>query len=107
MVITMHYVRTGFVLSDNNAVLKDTNGNEQSPCTDWDCGDPPVGNTCRYSGSEFACMKDTIIPYMKSLSGQAAFVAHIGDMLKGVPGATNTRCTDYALGARKDLFDGK
>ena len=89
----------------DNACL-DSNGNEQRPCTDWNCGSPEPSNTCLYTGTEYTCMKESIIPHMKTLNTEAAFAVHVGDILKGVVGATNERCTDAALDARMNLFDG-
>lgn len=84
----------------------DSTNQEQKPCTDWDCGSPALGNTCLYTGSEYTCLKEDIIPHMKTLNNRAAFAAHIGDMLKG-SGGNSMRCTPAALGVRKDLFNGK
>ena len=61
------------------------NGESIKPCPLYNCQKPselPLDNTCTWEGSDFACVQDTIIPYMKSQAETAAFAMHIGDFVK-------------------------
>ena len=66
----------------------------------------PVNNTCTYKGLHFACLKNSILPYMQAQTemGEAAFSVHVGDILKGRPSGGNTRCQDSSFTSRKNLF---
>jgi len=65
-------------------------GATQFPCTLFDCAleeitisGLPVNNTCTYVGKEYACNRDSLIPFMNAEieAGEAAFVLHAGDIL--------------------------
>ena len=62
-------------------------GNKENDCTRFDCtastSKLPSDNTCTYEGPEFACVRDSLIPFMNSKidAGDAAFMAHTGDII--------------------------
>jgi len=89
-------------------------GTKEDDCTRFDCilsnitmDDLPVENTCTYEGVDYACVRDSIIPYMNSriAVGDAAFILHAGDILKGGNVGESKRCTVHSFNSRKDLFD--
>jgi len=89
-------------------------GTKEDDCTRFDCilknitmDDLPLDNTCTYEGKDYMCVKESIIPYMNSRmdAGDAAFVLHAGDILKGGNVGESKRCTSYAYNSRKDLFN--
>ena len=93
--------------SANTCIAKD--GSPQQPCTRYDCtraNNLPDENTCTYEGTEYKCIKSNIIPYIndKLASGEAAFVVHVGDFIKGNKSAPNKRCSDASFESRKTLF---
>ena len=47
------------------------------------CNCESCGNKCTYQGNQYDCIKDYVIPYMndKIDAGDAAFIAHCGDIL--------------------------
>jgi hypothetical protein len=66
--------------------------------TPYDAKHPPL-----FEGSEYCCLKNTILPGIKSLSNKADFVWHVGDIKKG--GANfSMHCTDEVFRSRQKLF---
>ena len=66
-----------------------------------------IDNTCTYEGNDYICLRDNILPYMNTgtNNGDAAFSAHVGDIIKGKNElGSNRRCTEAAFTSRKDLF---
>jgi len=51
-------------------------------------------------------VRDSLIPYMNGRieDGDAAFVVHTGDFIRGGGPASNTRCTGHSFSSRKRLF---
>lgn len=89
----------------------DANGQKEEDCTAWDCtasstSNLPADNTCTFEGREYECVRDSLLPYMNGRmeGGDAAFVAHTGDFIRGSGPASNTRCTSYSFESRKNLF---
>ena len=116
-------------------------GNKEEDCSRYDCilkttsmSELPVNNTCTYEGREYDCVKNGIIPYVNSkiVSEDAAFVAHVGDILSeceygmvlhnspslhhilihfvstsegNITGTGNRRCTKSSFASRRDLFN--
>ena len=94
------------------------------------CNCEGCGNKCTYQGRDYDCVRDSIIPYMndKIGAGDAAFIAHCGDILGELMGvvasrmypfsynfsllvfpgggsvASNVRCNEYSFGVRGKLF---
>jgi len=96
----------------NSCVAED--GSKEANCTRFDCilkgitmDDLPANNTCTYEGPHFACLQKNLIPFMNSRIdiGDAAFIVHAGDMLKGGNVGTSKRCTNSAYKSRKELFN--
>ena len=54
---------------------------ENGDISTCNCGS--CGNKCTYQGNQYDCIKDYVIPYMndKIDAGDAAFIAHCGDIL--------------------------
>ena len=89
------------------------NGIPQANCNIYTCtvsdsniGSLPINNTCTYEGTQFNCLKNTILPYMKSktLAKEAAFSVHVGDLIKGKADGNNRRCQNSSFTSRKNLF---
>lgn len=85
----------------------DNTGSKINPCLDYSCRNPPYPNNCTYEGLEYQCVKDAIIPYMKTRNDTAAFAVHIGDILDGAYNTPNNKCSASAYESRRDLFSGK
>jgi hypothetical protein len=67
--------------------------------TPYDGNRPPP-----FEGSDYRCLKNTILPGIKSLSKEADFVWHVGDIKKG--GANfSMHCTDEVFRSRQKLFE--
>ena len=83
--IVIQFLAFGDTPYDGSAIsCINAEGQVEKPCTLYDCTkDPPYPNTCTYEGSDFRCLRDHTLPYMKGLSTTAAFAVHIGDFLKG------------------------
>jgi len=88
-------------------------GSKEADCTRFDCilknitmDDLPLNNTCTYEGPDYNCVQNSIIPFMNSVisAGDAAFILHAGDIMKGGDVAESKRCTSYNFNSRKDLF---
>ena len=62
-------------------------GSKENNCTRFNCvgsqSELPPNNTCTYEGPEYACIRDTLIPYMNAKidAEDAAFMSHVGDLI--------------------------
>eukprot|EP01083_Nonionella_stella_P024110 66678_1 len=98
--------------SDCNTCIA-ANGTVEQDCSRFDCilknitiSKLPADNTCTYEGPEYECVRDNLIPYMNEQidAGEASFIAHAGDIIKGTGLGGNLRCTPYSFASRKNLF---
>eukprot|EP00581_Thalassiosira_minuscula_P014206 CAMPEP_0183721870 /NCGR_PEP_ID=MMETSP0737-20130205/13999_1 /TAXON_ID=385413 /ORGANISM="Thalassiosira miniscula, Strain CCMP1093" /LENGTH=488 /DNA_ID=CAMNT_0025951933 /DNA_START=886 /DNA_END=2352 /DNA_ORIENTATION=+ len=97
-----------------NTCLDEVTGDALASCPYYDCtlkkidmDQLPVNNTCTYEGTQYKCNKNNLIPDMNRIidAGDAAFVVHAGDIIKGDRFASNRRCQEHSLASRRQLYE--